>query len=280
MSGPIRTTILRPGSVSPVFFLSLLAVLQLTVAEQKLMAQPFYWSTGSMARGYSCSSGYAAASLNQAALGDLEKASISLQHSRLFAAGPGLSRLSIQFPSGVGTSVASSGLPGLRYNECWVSSGIHLRESILLGLGLHAWTWSIPGTYLHTPGLSFALGALYQASGELVLGLHLLHPLAWQGGSGEKEHPCSGLAAGLRWECFPGLFLGTELRSSSGRLAASAAAKWSLSEQLGFSLSCSTLPLVLHSGLRLAAGPFLMDLHLAFNLTSGTLPELQLHYEW
>jgi hypothetical protein len=275
---PQQCIVKRPGLFFPVFFLSLFTM---QVSGQLLWQESAVAALGSA---YVTRPGYFTAGHNQAGLGWIENHSLSIQHSRPFIVKEfGISSLSAQMKinnGAFGATLSTYGLEGLRQTSSWLSLGIRLHPGITAGLGIHLWTWSIPEQILHHPGISFALGIQARISEHLMMGAHILHPLAWTAAETLRQKWMT-ISVGLSYTFFGMATWYSEFHVlSEERVQLCNGLEWKIGDGISLFMGIHNGPFVYAAGIHVENARWSVQFAFQYVTDSGSIPQTSIHYDW
>lgn len=274
---PLMWKLKRPGSLIPVFFLSLFPLFgQSGGAECSVTALGGTFVTRP---------GPCLAMHNQAGLGAVTDRSLSIQHARPFLAGDlGISSLSFQcnMPHGaLGVALINTGISGFSHTSVWIAYGMTIAEKWTAGVGIHGWTNSIRESWLHHPGFSFALGIQWRILEKIRWGIHLSHPLGWQSGLPGKHALPMKIAMGTGLLLGYGTTLYLETHTMTGKaLQWRAGLEWEVRRGTRLQFGLHPGPITVSGGLIFQHHDWYMQTAFAFGLETGGSPATALTYVW
>jgi len=279
MISPLAWILKRPGLLIPVFFLQ---------AAQGLVRGQNYWpeaSSAALGGAYVTRAGFFSASLNQAGLGEREKHSLSLQHSRPYLLRElGQTSLSGQFiagKGGLGIVLSTQGIKGLRQSSLWLSYGMRLSPGLCAGLGMHFWNSSMPEQVLYASGVSFALGIRARINQAWTLGAHVLHPASWDSLPLPPATPSMIIAAGFSYTFMKSASMYSEIHVKPEQgIVLVEGLEWHLKEGFSMSTGFSDKPLSFSWGLSLLHSLWNIQFAFQYRVSSGTVPLASLSHAW
>lgn len=276
MISPRKWYMRRPGFIIPVFFCAFLqAPAQVEWNEALLSA------TGScFVSNPSCSP----AGNNQAALGTTKNNRLAVHHVQaMMLANPAIVALDLQFPAGgggVGSQLASYGIPGYRFSSLWLSYGLRLHEKLFGGLGLHFFSHTISEKFLHNPGISFALGLQFRLSENLLIGSHVRNPLLWKKGEAMVASVPMMISVGFSYRFFSTALLNCELHFLPGKMQLCQGLEIQAAGKLKLLAGMHTGPMTISGGIRAAFKNWALIIALEHIYSTGLTPSSSLEYDW
>lgn len=274
---PLSWRLKRPGSLIPVFFLSL----------SPLSGQIGGIACSATALGgtFVTRQGFCLAMQNQAGLGAFKDYSLSLHHSRPFLIGDlGISSLSFQYGmshGALGVTFIHAGISGYSQSSVWIAYGINIAENVTAGVGIHGWTHSISERWFHHPGFSFAAGIQWKIRQKIHWGIHLSHPLGWQSGLPGKHALPMKIAMGFGLLLGNGTILHLETHSTTGRaLQWRAGLEWEVRHGLYLQFGLHPGPIAVSGGLTFQHHGWKVQTAFVYGLETGGSPATALTYVW
>lgn len=277
MNRPLLWLMLGPGLLIPVFFLSLNPVFGQGTFQEASVA-----SGGGC---YVSRTGFANAGANQAGLGWIIQASVSIHHSRPFLTrNLGISSLSLQVPAGegaFGVSVSSFGIKGLHRSSAWVSYGIKLLPGVTAGIGIHGWTSSIPERIIYHPGIACALGIQVRINKQFILGGHVQYPGGWSSDYPGMHLPRMRITAGASYTFFSAATFHTDLHIlPEEHIRISHGIELALKDRFAFLLGMHNHPYSGSFGIHYSLQKWIIEIAFEYMVDTGTTPSTSLSHVW
>lgn len=277
MKSPRKWIFARPGFLIPVFFLS-----QIPVSGQ----HPWHESTVSAAGGcYVSRHGMTDARYNQAGLGLINQYSISIQHAQPFVIREvGIASLSLQAPlgrGGFGATISTMGIKGFRQTSSWISYGLNLHPFLSAGIGLHFRNTSIREKVFFHAGVSCALGIQFKINENLMLGAHVMHPVAWPDRYPGTDNRQMMISAGVSYTFFRTATYHSDLHVwPSGYIQWSHGLEIFLKDSFRILLGIHNRPHTLSGGIQLKHQRWAVSIAVSYRFDTGTTPSSTLSYAW
>ena len=277
MNTPRKWNLMRPGFLIPVFFLSCCP------GSGQI---PWQESLVSAAGGcFASRPGLTDGRYNQAGLGWIEHHSLSAQHAQPFIIGElGIASLSVQVPAGtggLGATLSSFGITGLRQTSAWISYGLKLHPDLSAGLGLHFWNSTTRDHVLFHFGASFALGIQFRVNESLFLGAHVMHPVVWPHRNPGTGHRMMMISTGLSYGFFK-----TATYHSDLHILPEGCLQWShglevyLTESVMILLGMHNRPYSISGGVSVKCKRWSVTIATTYRFDTGTTPSSSLSYAW
>lgn len=275
MIPPCRWNLKRPGIMIPVFFLSFI-----TAAGQFHAGEATVAATG---ESFAARSGFSAVMLNQAGLGRIDRASVSLHHQQPFITGEvAVSSLVLQLPvarGALGFNFSGCGIKGFRYSAGWISYGMNLHPDLSVGTGIHFHIVSISGQPLHRWGASCALGIQVRISEDLMLGAHAMHPAGWTSPDSEERMKEMMITTGLSYTFFQTATFHADLHIRSNEfLQTGFGLETRITDGVRLCLGMHNAPLSLACGVEVLHRSLSIQIAHQYILDTGNTPHATLGY--
>ena len=233
---------------------------------------------------YTCQCGGAMASLNQACLAGMEGISLFLNHSRPFASPElGITNLGVQGGpgnSGMGLSLSTMGIAGMRQSSLWLGCGIRAGRSLRVGAGIHIQATGIRGKLIHRLGTGCALGMHYEPEEGLSLACHISLPV-YQARENNLPARAIAMACGMRYCFFETAAFHIELEGNSrSSYQIRGGIEVFMKRETSLFLGLGNNPLRLSFGIHLCPGGIPLVLSAQWDPGSGFHPSSMLGYDW
>jgi hypothetical protein len=253
----------RPGMLIPVFFLCL---------SPGFGQEP--WHAASILAAGGCfvsRNGTADACGNQAGLGWIPERSFTLHHSRPFLLSElGISSLDLQLPAGTGgfgALFSTCGLKGFRQLSAWIAYGRKLGRGLSAGAGLFLRDHAVEEGR-HHPGAGCALGIQARPLDNLILGIHVMHPVSWaMEGSGLRQERMV-ISAGCSYTFFRSVTYHSDLHVRAG-----SPLQWSHGLELYFNPSTGIMIGLHNAPLTLSGGFAFVHKRWTISMAVASCPE-------
>jgi hypothetical protein len=273
---PLKWKTRRPGLMIPVFFLCLFPTDgQEPLAGVKAMA---------LAGCFVSRTGNPGSMENQAGLADEPVTELSLLHRQPFLVRDlGISSLACCFPiphGGMGMTVSTLGIHGMRYYSAWIGCGLRLGSNLSAGMGIHLLDFAT-AEYGHHPGAGCSLGFQYRAGDRLLVGGHICNPVSAAPGIDSRNSLPMILSTGIAYTFFKTATWYTELQASPhGPVAWANGIEAVVPPSVILMAGIRTQPLTLSAGVSLPWNRWKFTSAVAWCFDTGITPGFALGYRW
>ncbi len=270
----------RPGTLIPVFFLSLATVTLPGQLPGQFNTLAYPGSSGIIR------SVFPLAGLDQSGLGWNEQHGVTFQHLRPFLLKElGISSFSILCYTGTGSldiTLTTSGINGLRQTELWIAYGMKLYPALSAGIAIHGWGSGIKDQIVVRPGISFAAGAEARLNDKWTLGTHLLHPAGWSAAVPGSSHSLQMIiSAGFSYRFFNSAIFRSAIHiRPEGHIRITLELEWKPEEKLGVTLGTTTGPFSYRAGVTVKQKHWIIELAIHYLYGSGMTPSTTFSHVW
>jgi hypothetical protein len=156
-----------------------------------------------------------------------------------------------------------------------------LTSVLSAGVGIHFWTYSLPEKRIHHPGIGLALGLQARMNDQWILGVHVLHPRAWNDTSNGLPSLAMILSVGCSYSFFRTATMYSDLHMEPGkRIQWGSGIEWTLRNAIGLMLGIHNYPLTWSAGLTLLHQRCELQIAFQYVTDAGIIPSTSIYYAW